>query len=97
MDDGCRCSSRFIFQVDPWPLPREVRATPDPERSPHLVAPCIAFQHVPNHLPLEDDLGGYFFRRDRQKVGCVFFSGLNDTKIDSSNGGGLIMVIYIPW
>ena len=30
-------------------------------------------------------------------MGCVFFSGLNDTKIDSSNGGGLIMVIYIPW
>ena len=75
MYDGCRCSSRFIFQGDPWPLPREVRATPDPERSPHLVAPCIAFQHVPNHLPLEETWGDIFSDGTDKRWVVFFFPG----------------------
>lgn len=84
MDDLYRFQS---FNLPGWSMAfaSEVRATPDPERSPHLVVPCIAFQHVPNHLPWRSSRG-FFFRRETTKVVGFFrvkwFNKRQSSKMD---------------
>lgn len=93
----CIGSSRLIFQGE---IMAFASGGPSNSWSWKITSPRCALYCFPARAEPSSFggwFGGIFFPTGPTKGGLCLFSGLNDTKIDSSNGGGLIMVIYIPW